>query len=227
MRETVIVSAVRTPIGRRNGVLSGVHPNNLGAVVLNEVVKRAVLHVQAMGPLYGRIDLQSGRYFLINLHDPPILEGKDVVGICKRGLEQARRERQELVSEMRVNGCSRINGAEQGRGCFFSDVFRPFPPLAQRIRSEDGVELAVPVEARPERDAAASARRLIILLDNIDGCLPFHKLRTRGSCLALRNLRRGQVTRCVRYALELHQPSLRAQAERPRCFSQLPGERFA
>ncbi len=41
MREVVIVEAVRTPMGRRNGVLSGVHPNDLGAKVLNEVVRRA------------------------------------------------------------------------------------------------------------------------------------------------------------------------------------------
>ena len=41
MREVVIVQAARTPMGRRNGVLSGIHPNELGARVLNEVVKRA------------------------------------------------------------------------------------------------------------------------------------------------------------------------------------------
>jgi len=41
VREVVIVEAVRTPMGRRAGVLSGIHPNNLGALVLNEVVKRA------------------------------------------------------------------------------------------------------------------------------------------------------------------------------------------
>ncbi len=41
MREVVIVAAVRTPMGRRGGVLSGIHPNNLGALVLNEVVRRA------------------------------------------------------------------------------------------------------------------------------------------------------------------------------------------
>jgi acetyl-CoA acyltransferase len=40
-REVVIVEAVRSPMGRRAGVLSGIHPNNLGALVLNEVVKRA------------------------------------------------------------------------------------------------------------------------------------------------------------------------------------------
>jgi acetyl-CoA acetyltransferase family protein len=41
MREVVIVEAVRSPMGRRAGVLSGIHPNNLGAMVLNEVVNRA------------------------------------------------------------------------------------------------------------------------------------------------------------------------------------------
>ena len=41
MRDVVIVEAVRTPMGRRAGVLSGIHPNNVGALVLNEVVRRA------------------------------------------------------------------------------------------------------------------------------------------------------------------------------------------
>ncbi|HVC75529.1 MAG TPA: thiolase family protein [Candidatus Micrarchaeaceae archaeon] len=41
MREVVIVEAVRTPIGRRNGKLKDVHPVVLGSVVLKEIVKRA------------------------------------------------------------------------------------------------------------------------------------------------------------------------------------------
>lgn len=41
MREVVIVEAVRTPMGRKQGVLAGIHANNLGAMVLNEVVRRA------------------------------------------------------------------------------------------------------------------------------------------------------------------------------------------
>ncbi|MDI3315371.1 MAG: thiolase family protein [Mycobacterium sp.] len=40
MRETVIVEALRTPIGRRNGALAAVHPADLSAVVLNELVER-------------------------------------------------------------------------------------------------------------------------------------------------------------------------------------------
>ncbi|HYM97446.1 MAG TPA: thiolase family protein [Candidatus Sulfotelmatobacter sp.] len=41
MREAVIVEAVRTPIGRRNGKLKDVHPVVLGSLVLKEIVKRA------------------------------------------------------------------------------------------------------------------------------------------------------------------------------------------
>src|SRR3954449_13208146 len=41
MRDAVIVEAVRTPTGKRNGGLSGVHPANLSAHVLNALVGRA------------------------------------------------------------------------------------------------------------------------------------------------------------------------------------------
>src|SRR3954452_9716443 len=41
MRDAVIVEAVRTPVGKRNGGLSGVHPADLSAHVLNSLVGRA------------------------------------------------------------------------------------------------------------------------------------------------------------------------------------------
>jgi acetyl-CoA acyltransferase len=41
MREVVIVEAVRTPIGRRNGKLKDVHPVVLGSMVLKELIERA------------------------------------------------------------------------------------------------------------------------------------------------------------------------------------------
>lgn len=40
MRETVIVDAVRTPVGKRNGGLSGFHAADLSALVLNALVER-------------------------------------------------------------------------------------------------------------------------------------------------------------------------------------------
>jgi acetyl-CoA acyltransferase len=41
VKEVVIIEAVRTAMGRRNGMLSGTHPVTLGAKVLREVVERA------------------------------------------------------------------------------------------------------------------------------------------------------------------------------------------
>jgi acetyl-CoA acyltransferase len=41
MREAVIVEAVRTPIGRRNGKLKEIHPVVLGSLVLQEIIKRS------------------------------------------------------------------------------------------------------------------------------------------------------------------------------------------
>ena len=41
MREVVIVEAVRTPIGRRNGKLKDTHPVVLASLVLKEIVGRA------------------------------------------------------------------------------------------------------------------------------------------------------------------------------------------
>jgi len=40
MRDAVVVDAVRTPVGKRNGVLSGVHPADLSALVLQELQRR-------------------------------------------------------------------------------------------------------------------------------------------------------------------------------------------
>src|SRR3954471_13946948 len=40
MRDAVIVGAVRTAVGRRNGGLAGVHPADLSAVVLQALAER-------------------------------------------------------------------------------------------------------------------------------------------------------------------------------------------
>ena len=47
--DVVIIEAVRTAMGRRNGMLSGTHPVKLGAHVLNEVVRRAGIEPGMVG----------------------------------------------------------------------------------------------------------------------------------------------------------------------------------
>jgi acetyl-CoA acyltransferase len=48
MREAVIVEAVRTPIGRRGGALSEVHPVDLSAHVLNQLLQRTGIEPEAV-----------------------------------------------------------------------------------------------------------------------------------------------------------------------------------
>ncbi len=50
--EAFIVGAVRTPVGRRNGTLSGVHPADLGAHVLLALVERAGVDPGAVDDVY-------------------------------------------------------------------------------------------------------------------------------------------------------------------------------
>jgi acetyl-CoA acetyltransferase len=40
-REAVIISAVRTPIGRYSGILKDVRPDDLGAIAIHEAITRA------------------------------------------------------------------------------------------------------------------------------------------------------------------------------------------
>ncbi|MDF3305403.1 acetyl-CoA C-acyltransferase [Rhodococcus sp. T2V] len=48
MRDAVIVEAVRTPVGRRNGALKDIHPVDLSAVVLTALAERTGLDVAAV-----------------------------------------------------------------------------------------------------------------------------------------------------------------------------------
>ncbi len=43
MREAVIIEAVRTPIGKKNGILKNIRPDELAAFILNKLTERAGL----------------------------------------------------------------------------------------------------------------------------------------------------------------------------------------
>ena len=60
MREPVIVEAVRTPIGKKNGVLSGLHAAELLGAALVEVVKRAGIEPSEVGQVIGGCVTQAG-----------------------------------------------------------------------------------------------------------------------------------------------------------------------
>lgn len=89
MRETVIVEAVRAPVGKRNGGLSGMHAADLSAIVLNELLHRA-----GVGPdivddvIWGCVsqvgDQSSniGRYALLAAGWPESIPGTTVNRAC-------------------------------------------------------------------------------------------------------------------------------------------------
>jgi acetyl-CoA C-acetyltransferase len=52
MPEAYLVDAVRTPVGRRGGALSGIHPADLGAHVLRAIVERSDLDPLAVNDVY-------------------------------------------------------------------------------------------------------------------------------------------------------------------------------
>src|SRR3989304_4055523 len=60
MPEAMIVQAVRTPIGRHNGVLRDVRPDDLAALVVREVVRRARVEPSMVEEVYMGCANQAG-----------------------------------------------------------------------------------------------------------------------------------------------------------------------
>lgn len=60
MRDAVIVEAVRTPVGRRNGSLSGVHSADLSAIVLSALIRRTGLDPALVDDVIWGCVTQSG-----------------------------------------------------------------------------------------------------------------------------------------------------------------------
>src|SRR5574341_1841307 len=60
MKDAVIVEAVRTPIGRHGGVLKDVRPDDMAALVIAEVVKRAGVDPALVEEVYFGCANQAG-----------------------------------------------------------------------------------------------------------------------------------------------------------------------
>ncbi|TGD85632.1 acetyl-CoA C-acyltransferase [Mycolicibacterium sp. CH28] len=64
MAEAVIVEAVRSPVGKRNGGLSGVHPAELSAQVLNGLAERAGIDPEIVDDVIWGCVMQAGEQAL-------------------------------------------------------------------------------------------------------------------------------------------------------------------
>ncbi|OMC45187.1 acetyl-CoA acetyltransferase [Mycobacterium sp. IS-2888] len=89
MRETVIVEAVRTAVGKRNGGLSGMHAADLSAVVLNELLDRAGVGPEIVDDVIwgcvSQVGDQSsniGRYAVLAAGWPESIPGTTVNRAC-------------------------------------------------------------------------------------------------------------------------------------------------
>ncbi|BBY02686.1 thiolase family protein [Mycobacterium seoulense] len=89
MRETVIVEAVRTAVGKRNGGLSGMHAADLSAVVLNELLERAGVGPELVDDVIwgcvSQVGDQSsniGRYAVLAAGWPETIPGTTVNRAC-------------------------------------------------------------------------------------------------------------------------------------------------
>ena len=93
MPEAMIVESVRTPIGRHGGTLSGVRPDDLAAIVLREVVKRAGVDPQIVEEVYLGCANQAGednrdvaRMALLLAGFPVHVSGVTFNRLCASGL---------------------------------------------------------------------------------------------------------------------------------------------
>jgi acetyl-CoA acyltransferase len=89
MREAVIVEAVRTPVGKRNGALSSMHAADLSAVVLKELVDRAAIDPKIVDDVVwgcvSQVGDQSsniGRYAVLAAGWPETIPGTTVNRAC-------------------------------------------------------------------------------------------------------------------------------------------------
>ena len=60
MNEVVIVNAVRTPIGRHAGALADVRPDDMGALVIRELIERTGIDPGAVEEVYFGCANQAG-----------------------------------------------------------------------------------------------------------------------------------------------------------------------
>jgi len=89
MRATVIVGAVRTPVGRRNGGLAGTHAADLSAIVLNELMDRTGVDPDVVDDVVwgcvSQVGDQSsniGRYAVLAAGWPESIPGTTVNRAC-------------------------------------------------------------------------------------------------------------------------------------------------
>ena len=109
MREAVILSAVRTPIGRYSGSLKDVRPDDLAAVAIAEAVRRANIDAGSIEDVILGCANQAGednrnvaRMALLLAGLPIEVAGQTVNRLCGSGLQAVNSAAQAIQTGRRA-----------------------------------------------------------------------------------------------------------------------------
>ncbi len=107
MEEAVILSAVRTPVGRYGGILKDVRPDDLAALVIAEAVQRARIDADSVEDVILGCANQAGednrnvaRMALLLVGLPIHLAGQTVNRLCGSGLQAVNSAAQAIQTGM-------------------------------------------------------------------------------------------------------------------------------
>ncbi len=149
MGEAYIVDAVRTPFGRRNGILKDVRPDDLAAQTLKQLVSRthtdpAVIEDVRMGCVtqVGEQGLNIGRLAPLIAGFPVEVPGAAVNRMCASSLETVNQAAQAIKAEMHdvviaagVESMSRVPMGSDG-STFSDNLLAQYQIVPQGISAE-------------------------------------------------------------------------------------------
>ena len=132
MRDVVIVSAVRTPIGRHGGVLSTVRPDDLAALVIKEVVARVGIEPTLIEEVYFGCANQAGE------------DNRNIarMGVLLAGLPQT--VAAVTLNRLCASGLNAVNQAARAIRCGEGDIY-----IAGGVESMSRAPYSVAKNGRP------------------------------------------------------------------------------
>ncbi|MDQ7794667.1 MAG: thiolase family protein [bacterium] len=149
MRDAVIVEAVRTPVGRRNGTLSHIRPDELAALNLAEIVRRAGVPPEAVDDIImgcvtqvGEQGFNIGRVAALIAGLPVEVPAVSVNRMCGSSQQAIHFAAQaivagdmDLVIAAGVESMSRVTMGSDG-GPLSPELIRRWPLVPQGISAE-------------------------------------------------------------------------------------------
>jgi acetyl-CoA C-acetyltransferase len=179
MAEAVIVEAVRAPVGKRNGGLSGVHPAELSAQVLNGLAQRAGIDPEIVDDVIWGCVMQAGEQALDIARTAVLTAGwsTDAPGVtlnrfCASGLEAVNHAAamvasgfHELVVAGGVESMSRVKMGSDGGALFDPQVVFELGVVPQGISADLLATLRGITREDADTFALESQRRAVAAMD--------------------------------------------------------------